>query len=129
MKRFAVTLGLALCAAVVGVPGRAGAQCHQVCYDIKTPDGKIIGHGCIWDSDSNTNCLANASLCITGDCGGAFLTDGNGAVLAEADICRDKVTIRSVSARVAARARPPVSDEARGRPTADPPSSPAGETE
>jgi len=96
MKHAWVALIMVLCGLGVA-PRAAAAQCHQTCYDIYNPEGKLIGHGCIWDADRMTTCLANATLCITGDCGGAFLTDANGVVLAEADICRDKVTIRPVS--------------------------------
>jgi|GEM_PF-5229376 len=96
MKRAWVAIIVVLCG--LGIAPRAvAAQCHQTCYDIYNPEGKMIGHGCIWDLDKVTTCLANASLCITGDCGGAFLTDANGVVLAEADICSDKVTVRAVS--------------------------------
>jgi hypothetical protein len=96
MKHAWVAIIVVLCGLGVA-PRAAAAQCHQSCYDIYNPEGKLIGHGCIWDADRVTTCLANVSLCITGDCGGAFLTDANGVVLAEADICRDKVTIRPVS--------------------------------
>jgi hypothetical protein len=98
MRRIVMSLIVVLCA-LGAAPRRAAAQCHESCAFLYGPTGKIIGRGCVIDSDALTWCLATASTCITGDCNGAFITDANGAVLAEADICRDKVTVRPVTRR------------------------------
>src|ERR1700745_3049469 len=77
-------------------PPQLAAQCHEECITLYNASGQVVGHGCVWNMDMFTNCLATAAVCFTGGCSGAFVTDANGAVLAEADICRDKVTLRPV---------------------------------
>ena len=102
MKRILLSLAVAVCALGVA-PRRAAAQCHEVCTYIFSPDGKVIGRGCVFDIDSPTSCLATARACFTGDCGSAAVVDANGTLLAEADVCRDKVTLRSVASAPAAK--------------------------
>jgi len=102
MKRIVLLLVMVVCALGVA-PRRATAQCHEVCTFIFSPDGKVIGRGCVYDLDSPTSCLATARFCFTGDCGNAVVVDANGRLLAEADICRDKVTLRSIASAPAAK--------------------------
>jgi hypothetical protein len=77
-------------------PPQLAAQCHEECITLYNASGQVVGHGCVWNMDMFTNCLATAAVCFTGGCSGAFVTDANGVVLAEADICRDKMTLRPV---------------------------------
>jgi hypothetical protein len=112
MNRIVVALIVGLCV-LGGGPRPAAAQCHESCVVFYSPDGKIIGRGCEFNPDSPTTCLATARVCFMGDCGGAFVTDGNGTLLAQADICRDKVTLRSVSRALAAKVPPTIAYDAR----------------
>ncbi|HEV7591098.1 MAG TPA: hypothetical protein VGO40_23510 [Longimicrobium sp.] len=95
MKRLAILLVLATSVAALH-PAKAASQCHEQCVTIHDADGNVVGRGCVWNMDLFTNCLATASVCFMSGCNGAFVTDGNGAVLAQAEICRDKVTLSPV---------------------------------
>lgn len=93
MRRLLLLLCLVFAAAATH-PAKAASQCHQDCVTLYTSTGQVAGHGCVWNMDMFTTCIATAVRCFTNDCHNALVTDANGAVLAEADICHDKVTLK-----------------------------------
>lgn len=95
VKRLLILLMLGAGIAVAG-PGPAAAQCHQECITLYNATGQVVGHGCVWNMDLFATCIATASTCHSNACRNALVTDANGAGLAEADICSDKVTLRPV---------------------------------
>ena len=117
---------LALVALVVGCvalrPVDTRAQCNEACIPIVAPNG-ARGFGCVVDNDSNAACIARSTICWTRLCSNALITAPTGQMIAMADICGDKVTLRLVaheraSLRVAvqsARAKRAASGAAKSR--------------
>lgn len=101
MKRVLMLLLLGTCVHLVKA-SQADAQCHYECTAIYDIDGHLLGFGCLWYVDAFTTCAPTKRMCFIGGCSEAFVNNADGAMLAEADICRDKVTLRNLSpARVA----------------------------
>ena len=117
MKRILAVLALAFAPALVH-PRPAAAQCNEECVAFVTPDGRR-GFGCVVDNDSGKACYARSTGCTTKLCYNAMVADPSGAVLAVADVCNDKVTVRSMTRTPAARraARPRASARSATRVT------------
>ena len=91
MKRMLAILALAL-VPVLAQPPRLQGQCNEACVRIEMPEGK--GYGCIAMNDTGTACIARSGGCTVKLCWNAIVTDPSGQMLAVADVCKDKVTVR-----------------------------------
>jgi hypothetical protein len=96
MNRSLILLVLGTCLLVLKPP-QAAAQCRYECVALYDVEGRPVGYQCVAFTDTDITCRPTSTWCLNSSCSGAWVTDTNGTVLAEADICRDKVTLRPIS--------------------------------
>lgn len=95
MNRVLVVPGLAF-AGLLAQPPRAAAQCNEACVEVTTPQG-YKGYGCVQANDTGQACIARSTTCFIKLCYNTMITGPDGSVLAIADICGEKVTLRPVA--------------------------------